>query len=63
MKGSLTFKREKNCIKVYNKLNEKLGAILWDERWDRWVWGQERSSVVISVGCLQEVVEYMNKKG
>ncbi len=46
---------------VYNKNSEVLGYIEYYPPWHKWVWNQ-RQKVVMSTGCLQEVIDFIKKE-
>jgi len=50
-----------NTIRVWNKKSlEHLGFIKYFKNWKCYVWTQD-DVVIMSEGCLQEVLDYMKK--
>ena len=45
---------------VWNKKKQHLGDIYYEKIWKKWVWQQEED-VIMSDGCLKQVVEVLEK--
>lgn len=58
------FRKERNedMYTVTNKKNEELGVIWFHHSWKKWTW-EQNYGIVMSKGCLKEIVEKIEKLG
>ena len=45
---------------VWNKKEDLLGTIVYDEDWKCWIWFQEED-IQMSLNCLKQVTNFMEK--
>jgi hypothetical protein len=48
-----------NCIN--NKSKEVLATISWYSPWERYVFSQEHETVIFDVGCLKDIIDFINQ--